>query len=175
MLRLLRRSRRGQSLVESALILPVLLTMTLGLIDVGFTFFAYIQVINSSREGARAASQYQYLHNSPSSIGSAYSSSQNDSNRGYGAGGVNPVYADNAQASARRAVGRLDPSRLTVTVSYPESLSGANPSRSGQPVKVSVTYPYTLPVVSTFGFGAPTITLRSSTTKMIRADLDRDR
>jgi Flp pilus assembly protein TadG len=61
MTRLLRRSRRdrsrGQTLVEFALILPVFLTLTLGVVDGARIFTAYIAVTNASREGALYASQ----------------------------------------------------------------------------------------------------------------------
>ena len=61
MTRLLRRSRRersrGQTLVEFALILPVFLTLTLGVVDGARIFTAYIAVTNAAREGVLYASQ----------------------------------------------------------------------------------------------------------------------
>jgi Flp pilus assembly protein TadG len=56
---LLRRfigSKRGQSLAEFALILPVLVLLMLGAIDFGRVFFAYISVTNAARNGADYAS-----------------------------------------------------------------------------------------------------------------------
>ncbi len=44
--------RRGQALVEFALVLPVLLLLTLVAVDFGRLFFSYIQVNNAAREGA---------------------------------------------------------------------------------------------------------------------------
>ncbi len=50
--RLLARAR-GQSMVEFALVLPVFLFMTVGVIDLGRTFYFHNQLVNGVREGAR--------------------------------------------------------------------------------------------------------------------------
>jgi Flp pilus assembly protein TadG len=47
-----RRRGRGQSLVEFAIVLPVLILIMLGAVDFGRVFFTWIEVTNSSREGA---------------------------------------------------------------------------------------------------------------------------
>ena len=46
---------RGQSLVEFALILPVLMIMVFGIIDFGLGLRSYISLTNATREGARFA------------------------------------------------------------------------------------------------------------------------
>src|SRR5688572_8795963 len=43
----------GQSLVELALILPLLLLLVLGTVDVGMGFKTYIGLTNAAREGVR--------------------------------------------------------------------------------------------------------------------------
>lgn len=48
----LRPRSRGQALVELALILPVLLVMVAGAIDVGRLFFAYVTIEDAAKEGA---------------------------------------------------------------------------------------------------------------------------
>jgi Flp pilus assembly protein TadG len=48
---------RGQTLVEFALILPVFLTLTLGVVDGARIFSAYIAITNGAREGALYAAQ----------------------------------------------------------------------------------------------------------------------
>jgi len=50
-----RRGVRGQSLVEFALILPVLLIMLFGVFDFGRASYAFNAVSNAAREGARVA------------------------------------------------------------------------------------------------------------------------
>jgi Flp pilus assembly protein TadG len=46
-------TKRGQSLVEIALVLPVLLILFLGIAEVGFFLFSHVQVANAARAGAR--------------------------------------------------------------------------------------------------------------------------
>lgn len=45
--------RAGQSLVEMAMVLPVLALLTFGLLDFGRAYFFQVSVTNSAREGAR--------------------------------------------------------------------------------------------------------------------------
>jgi hypothetical protein len=49
------RNERGQGLVEFALILPLLLLMIFGAVDIGRAVFAYSTLMNSVTSGARAA------------------------------------------------------------------------------------------------------------------------
>jgi Flp pilus assembly protein TadG len=49
------RSQRGAELVEFALVLPVLLVMLAGMLDVGLLVQHYSIVTNAAREGARVA------------------------------------------------------------------------------------------------------------------------
>ena len=44
---------RGQGLVEFALVLPVLILVIFGVLELGRAFFAYIAITNAAREGAR--------------------------------------------------------------------------------------------------------------------------
>lgn len=48
-----RPRQRGQSLVELALMLPFLLVLLIGVLDLGRIYFAYMTIVNASREGAR--------------------------------------------------------------------------------------------------------------------------
>ncbi|MHB8376312.1 MAG: TadE family protein [Dehalococcoidia bacterium] len=49
-----RGSQRGQSLVEFALVMPVLLILVLGIMEFGFAITDQISVTNAARDGARA-------------------------------------------------------------------------------------------------------------------------
>lgn len=51
----LKKDRRGQALVEMAIILPVLLLLLMVIIDFGRIFNSYLIISNASREGARMA------------------------------------------------------------------------------------------------------------------------
>ena len=50
-----RRKTRGQALVEFAFVLPVMLVLTLGMIDFGRAFVFGVAVQNGAREAARVA------------------------------------------------------------------------------------------------------------------------
>jgi hypothetical protein len=50
--------RAGQSLVELALSLPLLLLLLYGLAEFGFLLYGHVQVANATREAARAGSLY---------------------------------------------------------------------------------------------------------------------
>lgn len=47
------RNERGQSLVEFAIILPILLVIIMGIIEFGMMMNSYLAISNASREGAR--------------------------------------------------------------------------------------------------------------------------
>lgn len=51
----MRGPERGQSLVEFALVLPVLLLLFMGILDFGRAVYAYNTLSNAAREGARVA------------------------------------------------------------------------------------------------------------------------
>src|SRR6188768_107415 len=63
-MRLLRRrdaaSRRGQALVEFALVLPIFILLLVAIFDLGRAVFAYNTLTNAAREGARIAIVNQY-------------------------------------------------------------------------------------------------------------------
>ncbi len=49
------RGRAGQSLVEMAMVLPLLAFLTFGLLDFGRAYYFQVSVTNAAREGARVA------------------------------------------------------------------------------------------------------------------------
>ena len=53
-------SRKGQTLVEFAITLPVLLVLMFGIVEFGRIFQAWVSIQNSARESARYASTNQY-------------------------------------------------------------------------------------------------------------------
>ncbi len=54
-LRRLRETERGQSLVEFAMVLPLFLLLLFSIVDFGRAFYTWLVVTNAAREGARAA------------------------------------------------------------------------------------------------------------------------
>jgi Flp pilus assembly protein TadG len=61
----IRQRARGQSMVEFALILPLLIAFLFGIIELGILFSVYVGMTNSAREAARAGSVYQYTGTAP--------------------------------------------------------------------------------------------------------------
>lgn len=55
-----RRTERGQGLLELAIILPVLLILLMGLVEIGYALRDYLVVVNASREGCRFAARGRY-------------------------------------------------------------------------------------------------------------------
>lgn len=49
------RSQKGQSLVETALIIPIIILILFGIVDFGRIFHAYLTIDHAGREAARAA------------------------------------------------------------------------------------------------------------------------
>ena len=61
MFRKIRKSEKGQALVEFALVLPILLIVLCGIIDFGWLYYNQITLNNAAREGAR----YAVVHYDP--------------------------------------------------------------------------------------------------------------
>lgn len=55
-----RRAKRGQGLVEFAIILPILLLLLIGLAELGFALRNYLVVVNADREGCRFAARGRF-------------------------------------------------------------------------------------------------------------------
>ena len=94
MMALLHRSNRpdrtrGQSLVEFALVLPILLILMLGILDFGRAIFAYNSVSNGARSGARVAIVNQDLDDITAAVEA----------EAYGLDGVDVTFDPNVEAS----------------------------------------------------------------------------
>ncbi len=137
--------QHGQAAVEIALILPLLLIVLFGIVMSAFLFYAYIQVTNSSREGARAGSVYRLTH--PTT----------------GWDMVDTVTKAVYTSSTQNALGGLPVSSSNPTIGVTYSTIGVHYSPggvlitctqdspcSGDLVTATVTYSYTVPVLSNF-------------------------
>lgn len=54
------RTERGQGLLELAVILPVLLILLMGLVEIGYALRDYLVVVNACREGCRFAARGRF-------------------------------------------------------------------------------------------------------------------
>jgi hypothetical protein len=135
----------GQSAVEMAIILPVLLILLVGIVSAGFMFYAYIQVSNATREGARAGSLFRMTQfDTGWTLEETVQKAIYDSDTGQSALGFLP----------------LDASSFVVTSDVVSTLEDGNTSDTcaldttapcqGDRLYVEVTYRYTQPFLSTF-------------------------
>lgn len=111
-----RGSRRGQSAVEMALILPVLLVVLMGIIEFSRALFTRSVLSNAAREGAR----YGIIHPTWAT----------------NADNADP---DNIAARTKRLTTGLTQANLSVVVEFPDG-SGT----VGNRLRVTVSYPFRL-------------------------------
>ncbi len=143
------RSSRGQSLVEFALTLPILLLILVGVLDLGRLYFTYISLTNAAREGARYGAKYPP---------------------------TNPTDQANSRVQAinNHVAGEVDRNIVTltasnITINCPDGVpcTPGSPNTPGinNRIQVTVTYPFQL--ITTYIFGGGTLQLRSSAEMVI--------
>jgi len=115
-------ARDGASMVEFALVAPILMLLTLGIIDFGRVLWTSTTIEHVARESAR----YAALHGAGTKVEATVASTQ--------------TFAED------RATG-LQPSDMNVGVSY---LGGSN--SSGSSVTVAITYDFDLMLAGILGF-----------------------
>ncbi len=155
-----RSHRSGQSLVETALLLPVLTMLMIGVFEFGMLMYAHVQVANAAREAARAASlyrinRYEYVNPAATNI--------QDCATNIDGWSVQQVaeFAVVARTPANNgcpnsngtlqytSLGLLEPApdpMWTVTVT-PAQTTNANPT-AGSQARVTLIYPYQLVILS---------------------------
>ena len=134
-----RTGARGTNLIEFALVLPLVVIFLLGTMDMGMLVYAYCTVSEAARGGAR----YAIVNGSMS------------------AAPVGPTANDTTVASVvQNYAPALDPTRLTVTSSWPSSSNNAT-----CPVTVTATYQYLLFTGRLIGIGP--VNVKGSTTMVI--------
>jgi hypothetical protein len=102
------RSTEGQSLVEMALVMPLLLLMFVGLIEIGFALRNYLVLVNANREGARFAARGRWFEED--SVPEIF-------NRVVAAAGVDQRGDELIQFMRTEPIGDLDPNTV-IRVAY---------------------------------------------------------
>jgi PKD repeat protein len=140
------RQSRGQSLVELALILPVLLVLLAAALDLGRVFYATISLNNAAREGAMAAA------GAPTSY-----------NAGQPCDTTTNLVVCRVQLEAKGSAVDVQPSDISLAC----SVSGC-PAQASSTVTVGVTGTFTLltPLLAAV-FGGQTLDLSASATAQI--------
>lgn len=138
--------QHGQSAVEMALVLPLLLVLVSGIIIAVFMFYSYIQVTNAAREGARAGSVYWMTHPingltlAPTVQKAIYDPGTGLSALGFLAPtGASFNVTNDVGCTLRKRAENYLTSYLCSNVTDP---------RPGDRLTVQVTYRYTLPIIA---------------------------
>jgi Flp pilus assembly protein TadG len=150
------QGERGQTLVEFALSLTILLTLVFGILAICLALYSYHFISEAAREGTR----YAIVHGSScSTVGNL---------------GANCTLTNSAQVQTYvqgLAFPGIDPNDMTVTTTWPATGVPCIPMSSpcnnpGNVVRVTVTYalPLSIPFVST-----NTLTM-TSTSQMVISD-----
>ena len=138
---------RAQALVETALVLPLLLLLIVGLFDVGRAIWLSNTLATAVREGTRYGVVHGALSGSPT---------------GPGAASYTPPDTDTTITAQVRNYASGVPNNLTVLSTWPDG----NANR-GSRIVVTATFPF-IPILSqVFLGGGLSITLQSSSTLVI--------
>ena len=121
-------------MVETAFMLVVVLLVLMGIIEFGFLFYAHVRVSNAAREGARAGSLW-LLHREFTGPPDYY---------------YDPVLCDTVRDAVQAEFAAIEADDISITlpggdVGCPDT---ALAPQAGQPITVTVSYDYILPVAS---------------------------
>lgn len=165
-----RRARTsGQALVEFALVIPIFLSLLMGIADLGRVVWAYNSLSSAAREGARFAIVHGGSQNDLCPVGPMDTSLMNH-NASLAACGFQ--ISPSRQAVKDVAVGAAiaGGSNPTATVCYGVGCSGdtdatGGTNARGMPVTVAVSSTISLTVPAFFGISGYTVT--GSTTMLV--------
>jgi Flp pilus assembly protein TadG len=119
-----RSRRRGQAMVEFALVLPIFLLVLAGILDFGFMLYNRMTVINAAREGAHAAIIVPNYNDIPTVVQGAVIANA-------ARGGITLTGADVAVSCSQTSTGVVAPPACSWATAVP-----------GDSVIVTVSYTY---------------------------------
>lgn len=127
-----KRGQEGQALVETTFMILAVLLLLMGIIEFGFLFYAYVRVSNAAREGARAGSLWLYHRESTGPPDNYY----------------DPILCDTVSEAVLSEVSAMQ----YITITLQEGVVFCDDTdltpQAGEPITVTATYDYPLPVVS---------------------------
>jgi Flp pilus assembly protein TadG len=153
-----RRRRRGATAIEAALTLSLLVTLVLGMIDLGLWVARQQMLAHAARQIARQAVVHGALADKLGSWGPATITTNGVAPSPYNPNDATSVIRQVAHNSLTDWKG----SDVTVKVEWPD---GGNDPRLEHRVRVTVSGPYH--PIMTFIFGNPAYTLAAGTTMQI--------
>jgi Flp pilus assembly protein TadG len=120
----LKESHSGQELAEFAIVIPLLILIAFGVLDIGRGFYAAVTISNAAREGARFATMNYNPLNHTIDISGAVNAAQNEAN---------------SSGFTLSSVNVFCPGDPTAIPPIP-----ANTCGTGLPVRVQVSYDFNL-------------------------------
>lgn len=151
-----RRSWRGQSLVEFALVVPVLLILVAGAIDFGRAFYGWITIENAAKEGAMYGARNPRCDTTKTGCASSATVSYSVNKDLSGLTGVS------------QTVSCVAPDQ--VTVRDLNANNGPTICREGDTYRVAVRYPFRLITPILASIVGQQLTIASTSTAMVLVD-----
>lgn len=121
--------QEGQALVETTFMILAVLLLLMGIIEFGFLYYAYVRVANAAREGARAGSLW-LMHR--------------EADSGY----YDPILCDTVKEAVWSEVSAIQNITITLDGAVVTCDDDNLTPQAGEPITVTATYDYPLPVVS---------------------------
>ncbi len=144
------KRQQGQSLVEFALTLILIMTLLAGAVDLGSAFFIFIELRDAAQEGA--------LYGATAAIIDANNNGKYDSGEALNAGAI----------EARVRQSSTSPADLSDVTTTTVTIEAETPPCAGHGIKVTVRYNYriSMPFVGSI-LGTQTIPIRAEMTDTI--------
>lgn len=151
-------SKKGQAIVETALLLPLLMLLTMGSADLGRVFYYSIAVTNAAREAARQGTYYDPTNNSNSfdSYGQVLAAAQKEvpSDVTLSTPAVSPSHCLTGQPSSWSAYYPSQPNTGSVFICFDSN--DTQTAAATQTIQVTILYNFepVTPLASVVGAGS---------------------
>jgi Flp pilus assembly protein TadG len=167
-------SKRGQAIVETALIFPLLCLLVLGSADLGRVFYYSMEVTNASREGARFGSAYDPANGNAAATHAAVIAAAKREASDLNLVEPSPAFAPaNCQSGPPYAAAYYPTAANTGYIFACFSVSGvendsATSGTAGETVRVTILYNFTPMTPMAENIGSGTIHVQATTTMVIQ-------
>jgi len=166
--------KRGQAIVETALLFPLLCLLVLGSADLGRVFYYSMEVTNASREGARFGSAYDPVNGNAAATHAAVIAAAKREAADLTLVEPSPAFAPaNCESGPPYAAAYYPTAANTGYVFACFSVSGvendsATSGTAGQTVRVTILYNFTPLTPMAENIGSGSIHVQATTTMVIQ-------
>jgi Flp pilus assembly protein TadG len=166
--------KRGQAIVETALLFPLLCLLVLGSADLGRVFYYSMEVTNASREGARFGSAYDPVNGNAAATHAAVIAAAKREAADLNLVEPSPAFAPaNCQSGPPYAAAYYPTAANTGYVFACFSVAGAEndsatSGTAGQTVRVTILYNFTPMTPMAENIGSGSIHVQATTTMVIQ-------